>query len=183
MVPLPMLAGLRTFAAMDSPSDSTHSRVSSSTSKSMPGPPFLRHYAAYQLVAWQPHGVLDDLLLDQIAEWLLVIEKVAHPFNRFVDFSRLTSVAVRTRHVFEFARKRAEQFAGVGPVRTALFSDEWVSFGFALLYESLMENTPIEARAFRDRAKAAVWLGVPVNVLTLKDKPAPHVRTAARRHS
>jgi hypothetical protein len=57
-------------------------------------------------------------------------------------------------------------------VRTALFSEEWVSFGIALLYESLMENTPIKARAFRDRAKAAVWLGVPVNVLTLKDKPA-----------
>jgi hypothetical protein len=178
-----MLAGLRTFAVMDSPSDSTHSRVSSPTSKSLPGPPFLRHYAGYQLVAWQPQGVLDDLLLEQIAEWLLVIEKVADPFKRFVDFSRLTSVAVRTRHVFEFAEKRAEQFTGVGAVRTALFSDEWVSFGIARLYESLMENTPIESRAFRDRAKAAEWLGVPANVLTLKDEPAPHVRTAARRHS
>ena len=75
-----------------------------------------------------------------------------HPFRfkRFVDFGQLTIVAVRTGHVFEFARKRAEQFTGVEPVRTALFSDNWVAFGIACFYESLMEDTLIEARAFRD---------------------------------
>jgi hypothetical protein len=92
----------------------------------------------------------------------------ATSWRRFVDFSRLTTVAVRTRHVFEFARKRTAQFAAVAPVRTALFSDDWVSFGIACIYESLMEDTPIEARAFRDRTGAAEWLSVPVDVLTLK---------------
>jgi hypothetical protein len=38
-----------------------------------------------------------------------------------------------------------------------------------------MENTLIEARAFRDLAKAAEWLAVPIDVLTLKDEPAPHI--------
>src|SRR5262249_41130481 len=131
-------------AAMDSPADSTNPRASGAISKNLPGPPFLRHYPAYELVAWQPQGTLDDHMLDEIAEWLLVIEKVARPFKRYVDFSQLTSVAVRTRHVFEFARKRAEQFEGVAPVRTALFSDDWVSFGIACLYESLMENPNIQ---------------------------------------
>jgi hypothetical protein len=82
-------------------------------------------------------------------------------------------VAVRTRHVFEFARKRVEQFAGVTPAKSALFSDDWVGFGIALLYESLMKETPIEAQAFRDRAKAAVWLDVPAEILKLEDKPGP----------
>ena len=36
-----------------------------------------------------------------------------------------------------------------------------------------MENTLIEARAFRDLACAAEWLGIPVDILTLKDKPSP----------
>jgi hypothetical protein len=54
-----------------------------------------------------------------------------------------------------------------------LFSDEWVAFGIARVYESLMEDTLIEARAFRDLAWAAKWLGITVDVLTLKDKPAP----------
>jgi hypothetical protein len=137
----------------------------------MPGPPFLRYYANHQLVAWQPQGILDDQMLDEIAEWLLVIEKVAHPFKRFIDFSRLTEVAVRTRHVFDFAQRRAKQFAGVKPVRTALFCEDWVGFGIALLYESLMKKTPIQARAFRELAKAAKWLDVPVELLGLHDKP------------
>ena len=142
-------------------------------SKIIPGPADLRQYPAHNLVAWQPQGVLDDQLLDEIGEWLCAIEKASAPFKRFVDFSRLTSVAVRTRHVFKFARKRAEQFAGVPPVKSALFSDDWVSFGIALLYESLMKETPIDARAFRDRANAAVWLDVPAEILKLEDKQGP----------
>jgi hypothetical protein len=42
-----------------------------------------------------------------------------------------------------------------------------------------MENTLIEARAFFDLAKAAEWLAIPVDVLTLKDKPAPHMGATA----
>ena len=135
----------------------------------IPGPADLRHYPAHNLVAWQPQGVLDDDLLDEIGEWLCHIEEVLVSFNRFVDFSRLTSVAVRTHHVFEFARKRAEQFPGVTPVKSALFSDDWVSFGIALLYESLMKETSIDARAFRDRATAAIWLDVPAEILKLEE--------------
>jgi hypothetical protein len=74
---------------------------------------------------------------------------------------------------FEFARKRAEQFVGVTPVKSALFSDDWVGFGIASLYESLMKQTPIEAQAFRDRATAAVWLDVSAGILKLEDKPGP----------
>ena len=161
---------------MNSPGASGGSKDSQAFSRNLPGPPCLRHYPAHQLVTWQPQGILDDLMLDQIAEWLLNIEKVSLPFNRFVDLSQLTAVAVRTRHVFEFSRKRAEQFAGVAPVRAALFCADWVGFGIALLYESLMENTPIKVHAFRDRAGAAEWLEVPVDILTLKDEPAAPYR-------
>ena len=143
------------------------------TSRIIPGPADLRQYPAHNLVAWQPQGVLDDQLLDEIGEWLCHIEKASAPFKRFVDFSRLTSVAVRTRHVFEFARKRANQFAGVTQVKSALFSDDWIGFGIARMYESLMKGTPIDARAFRDRVTAAIWLDVPAEILNLEDKPAP----------
>jgi hypothetical protein len=135
------------------------------------GPADVRHYSAHNLVAWQPQGILSDQLLDDIGEWICHIEKASAPFNRFVDLSGLTEVAVRTKHVFEFARKRAEQYAGVGPVKSALFSEDWITFGIAQLYEILMEGTPIDARAFHDRAKAAAFLGVPAEVLKLEDKP------------
>jgi len=159
---------------MNSPEDSAGSNASRAISRSVPGPDFLRYYPAHRLMTWQPQGTLDDLMIDQIAEWLVDIERASLPFKRFVDLSQLTTVAVRTRHVFKVARRRAEQFTGVEPVRTALFSGDWVAFGIALLYESLMENTLIEARAFRDLATAAEWLAIPIDVLTLKDEPAPH---------
>jgi hypothetical protein len=168
---------------MNSPADSSGSKGPRAVSRNLPGPPFLRHYPAHQLVAWQPQGALDDRLLDQIAEWLVIIEKVSLPFKRFVDFSQLTRVAIRTRHLFEFARKRAEQFAGAEPVRAALFCEDWVGYGIACLYESLMENTPIKAHAFRDRTRAAEWLEVPADVLALKDEPAAHTENRPRKRS
>ena len=137
----------------------------------MPGPPDLRHYPAHQLVAWQPQGTLDDRLLDAIAEWLCAIEKASLPFKRYVDFSRLSDISLRTRHVLDFARKRAEDFRGVHPVRSAIFAEDWVGFGIAGLYETLMANTPIRVRAFRDRLGAAEWLEVPVEILKLADQP------------
>jgi len=155
------------------PGNSTDDSEPLPASSIVPGMAHLRQYPAHNLVAWQPQGVLDDQLLDEIGEWLCDIEKASAPLKRFVDFSRLTEVAVRTNHVFAFARKRAEQFAGFTPVKSALFSEDWVGFGIARLYESLMKETLIDARAFRDRAKAAAWLGVPAEILKLEDKPAP----------
>src|SRR4030095_14446894 len=139
----------------------------------LPGPAHLWQYPAHDLVAWQPQGVLDDDLLDEIGEWLCTFEEASPPFKRCVEFSRLTSVAVRTSHVFEFARKRTERFAGMTSVKSALFSQDWVGFGIARMYESLMRGTPIDVRAFRDRLTAAIWLDVPAEVLKLEDKPAP----------
>lgn len=155
------------------PSNPTADSEPLPASRIIPGPTPLRQYPAYDLVAWQPQGVLDDQLLDEIGEWLCHIEKASVPFKRFIDFSRLTSVAVRTTHVFAFARQRAAQFAGFTPVKSALFSEDWVCFGIAVMYENLMKGTPIDARAYRDRANAAIWLGVPGEILKLEDKPGP----------
>jgi len=155
------------------PDHSTEESEPLPASRILPGPAHLWQYPAHNLVAWQPQGVLDDRLLDEIGEWLCTIEKASAPEKRFVDLSRLTEVAVRTKHVFAFARKRAEQFAGLTPVKSALFSEDWVGFGIALLYENLMKGTPIDVHAFSDRETAAVWLGVPAEILKLEDKPAP----------
>ena len=55
---------------MNSPDDT----ASRAISKSLPGPDFLRYYPVHQFMAWQPQGTLDDLMLDQIADWLVAIE-------------------------------------------------------------------------------------------------------------
>ena len=69
-------------------------------------------------------------------------------------------------------------------MKSALFSDDWVGFGIALLYESLMKETSIDARAFRDRATAAIWLDVPAEILKLENKPESAIWASFRpRHN
>jgi hypothetical protein len=153
--------------------DQTGDLNPSLSSKTLPGPAHLRHYPAHDLVAWRPEGFLEDELLDAIGRWLYATERALPSFQRFIDLTRITNVAVRTSHVFDFAQKRTEKFGGLRPVKSAVFSEDWVGFGIARMYESLMEGAPIEVRAFRDRAKAAEWLGVPEEVLKLQDTPAP----------
>ena len=111
----------------------------------LPGPLFLRYYPAHRLVTWQPHGTLDDLMLGQIAAWLVAVEKGFLLFKRFIDLSELAEVAISTDHLFEFARDRARQFPGKTSARTALFCERWVGFAIAHLYAMLMENTLVEA--------------------------------------
>jgi len=54
----------------DNPTDDSEPLLAS---RIIPGPAHLRQYPAHDLVAWQPQGVLDDSLLDEIAEWLCTI--------------------------------------------------------------------------------------------------------------
>ena len=163
---------MRTLQIAVMPNNPTDDSEAARASTVISEPAHLWQHPDHDLIAWQPQGVLDDRLLDEIGEWLCAIEETSPPSKRFIDLSRLTMVAVRTSHVFKFARKRAEQFAGDRPVKSALFSEDWVGFGIARLYESLMKETAIDARAFRDRAKAAVWLDVPAEILKLEDTPA-----------
>ena len=84
-------------------------------------------------------------------------------------------MAVRTSHVFKLRAGERSNSPESGPCELRCFSDDWVAFGIASVYESLMEDTLIEARAFRDLAGVAEWLAVPVDVLRLKDEPAPRI--------
>jgi hypothetical protein len=85
------------------------SKASCAISNALPCPDFLRYYPDHRLIAWQSQGALDDLMLNEIAEWLVDIEKPSLPFRRFkrfVDLTQWTIVAVRTNHVFLNLRER-----------------------------------------------------------------------------
>jgi hypothetical protein len=128
-------------------------------------PPHLRYDAEHHLVAWHPHGVLDDALLDQTLAWLVEVEKVSPRFNRFIDFTHVTKMALQIGHLFTVARERAEKYREIEPIKTAFYCDTLAGFGTAHLYETLMKNTSIETRAVQDLGEAAAWLGVPRDIL------------------
>jgi hypothetical protein len=136
--------------------------------KAMPGAPHLRYCAAHRLVAWEPHRVSDDRLLNQIDHWLFVTENVSSPRKRFIDFSRLTNISLPIGRAFAVVSGTAHKSSAVPPVKCAFFCDKSLGFAIARLYETLTNSSSIEARAFRDRAAAARWLEVPAPVLNLR---------------
>jgi hypothetical protein len=124
------------------------------------------YHAGHRLVTWNPHGILDDVLLDEIAYFIGTLEHLSEaPFDRFTDLSSLSEIRLKIGHVFEVAEERKLSHFGLPRVKSALCCDKLVGFGMARMYETLMEGTSIDVRTFRDRAEAAAWLGVPREAL------------------
>jgi hypothetical protein len=125
--------------------------------------PHTRYHSESNLMTWHPRGVFDDALADEI---IGVIQSEEYheeaPFHRYTDFGGLTEIRLKIGHVFQIAQQRRE---AIEPVKSAFFAETTVGFGIARMYESLMEGAMIQVRAFRKRAAAAEWLGVPVEVL------------------
>jgi hypothetical protein len=154
--------------------------------KSVPAAPHLRYCAAHRLIAWEPHRVLDDRLLNRIDHWLFVTKNVSPPCKRFIDFSRLTNISLPIGRAFAVVSATAHKSSAGPPVKCAFFCDKSLGFAIARLYETLTNSSSIEARAFRDRAAAARWLGVPAHVLNLRQDASSYhgkrPRFADERH-
>jgi hypothetical protein len=122
------------------------------------------HYRAdWHLFTWHPRGIMDDALADEIVGIVESQELFQDaPFNRYTDFSGLTNIQLKIGHVFQVAERRREANE---PAKSAFFADTTVGFGIARMYEELMKAAPIQVRAFRNRAEAAEWLGVPTEML------------------
>jgi len=125
--------------------------------------PYTRYYPEWRLLTWHPRGLFDDALADKLIGVIGSEERVEKvPFHRYADFSGLTHIRLKVGHVFDVAKLRR----GVPePVKSAFFSDTIVGLGIARMYEALMEEAIIQVRAFRKRAAAAEWLGVPLEIL------------------
>ncbi|PYJ92484.1 MAG: hypothetical protein DME54_13200 [Verrucomicrobia bacterium] len=125
--------------------------------------PYTRYYPEWRLLTWHPRGLFDDALADKIVGLIGSEERVEQvPFHRYADFSGLTHIRLKVGHVFDVAKQRS---AVREAVKSAFFADTTVGFGIARMYEALMEEAIIQVRAFRERATAAEWLGVPLEIL------------------
>jgi hypothetical protein len=137
--------------------------------------PYARYHPEWDLITWHPRGVLDDKLADEVAAFAQTQEQVvtAPPFNRYTDLSGLTKLRLQIGHVFRLAEERSASHRDLPPVKSAFFCDKIVGFGVARMFEALMEGSSIHVRAFRDRAAAAEWLGVPLEILSENEQPLP----------
>jgi len=115
-------------------------------------------------MTWHPMGIFDAALADKLREFIEWEEHVQNtPFDRYTDLSRVTKVEISLQRLSEAASRRRR---ALQPVKSAIFAENRYTFVIAQIYESLMEDAvAITVRAFRERALAAKWLGVPLAIL------------------
>jgi hypothetical protein len=127
--------------------------------------PHTRYHSHWRTLTWHPRGVLDGVLADQVMAFVESTEAIVDvPFHRFTDFTGLVEIRLKVDHVFQLRERRRQGYAGQ-PVKSAFFSDRVVGYGIARMFEELMRDASIYVRAFQNRAAAAQWLAVPVEIL------------------
>jgi hypothetical protein len=122
----------------------------------------------FSLMVWEPHGILDQALVNEIIAFVEAAEEKAQkPFNRFADLSALGAVDLNFRFVFHVALHRRLVFKSHPPVKTAFYVTSATATHYAKLHALLTDHSPLHVSLFTERAAAATWLGVPVEALRM----------------
>jgi len=114
----------------------------------------------------RPHGVLSEALVNNIIAFVREQEEtLGRSFNRFTDLSALDAVDLNFNYVFHIALYRRLSYAG-GKVKSAFYVSSSDAEHYVKLHALLTDHSPLQVSIFTDRAAAAKWLDVPVEILT-----------------
>lgn len=104
--------------------------------------------------------MFNEAFADQVIAFIEMEEQIQDaPFDRYADFSGLSSIRIGIDHIIHTARRRRNVKQ---PVKSAIFADNSLAFAVAHSYEVLMYDAMIEVRAFNQGVAAAAWLEVPL---------------------
>src|SRR5215467_600485 len=132
-------------------------------------PPDVEFHQDIRLLVYRPHGLIDEEAVNKIISVIEEIEAATQePFNRFSDASEAHEVELNFRYVIQVSLHRRLAHAGRVPVKSAILATDSTIVHYARLLILLTEGSSIKVRVFQDREEAAVWLGVPVELLIPK---------------
>jgi len=132
-------------------------------------PPDVEFYEDVRLLIYRPRGLIDEAAVNKIVAVIEEIEAASpEPFNRFSDALDANEVELNFRYVIEVSLHRRQAHAGRVPVKSAILATDSSVIHYARLLVLLTEGSSIKVRVFHDRAEAAQWLGVPVELLAPK---------------
>ena len=134
-------------------------------------PPDVEFHEDIRLLIYRPRGVLNEAAINKVLSALEDLEaKLQEPFNRFFDTVAADEVDLNFKYIIQVSLHRRLSYAGRPSVKSAILATDSTMIHYGRLHALLTQGSPINVRIFQDRAKAARWLGVPVERLTTKQK-------------
>jgi len=134
-------------------------------------PPDVEFHEDIRLLIYRPRGMLNEAAINKVLSALEDLEaKLQEPFNRFFDTVAADEVDLNFKYIIQVSLHRRLSYAGRPPVKSAILATDSTMIHYGRLHALLTQGSPINVRIFQDRAKAARWLGLPVERLTAKQE-------------
>jgi|SoiMethySBSTD1v2_1073268.scaffolds.fasta_scaffold85500_3 hypothetical protein len=129
-------------------------------------PPYVEFHEDIHLFVYRPIGLMSEESVNKIVSVIEDLEaKVQEPFNRFFDTLGHDEVELNFRNVIQISLHRRLSYAGRRPIKSAILATDSTIIHYGKLHAVLTQGSPINVHIFKDRDKAAQWLGVPVELL------------------
>jgi hypothetical protein len=130
-------------------------------------PPEIQFLEDIPLLIYRPRGLLDGAAVDKAIGILEELEAAKNePFNRFTDTLEADAIELNFHYIIQVSLHRRLIYAGHPPVKSAILATDATLIHYGQLHALLTQGSPINARVFQDRAEAAGWLEVPIELLT-----------------
>jgi hypothetical protein len=132
-------------------------------------PPDIEFHQEIRLLIYRPTGVINEAEINRVIGVIEGIEAASQePFNRFSDTSETHEVELNFQYVIRASLHRRLTHKGRAPVKSAILATDSTIIHYARMLALLTEGSSIKVEVFQDGAKAAQWLGVPVELLAKK---------------
>ena len=132
-------------------------------------PPDVQFHEDIRLLVYRPHGLLNEETVNKIIRVVGGLERsLKEPFNRFTDTLGHDEVELNFKYVIQVSLYRRLSYANRPPIKSAILATDSTIIHYGRLHALLTQGSPIKVRIFQDRAEAAQWLGVPVELLAPK---------------
>jgi hypothetical protein len=113
--------------------------------------------------------VLSEAKVNQILRFLNRQENLlGRPYDRFSDLSLLDAVDLTFKYVFQVALYRRLSRMGQETIKSAFFVTSPKVARYVKLHALVTDYSPLVVAMFKDRQKAAEWLGVSSALLAPK---------------
>jgi hypothetical protein len=136
-------------------------------------PPDVEFHEDIHLFVYRPIGSMNEGSVNRVVETIGDLEtRLKEPFNRFFDTLGHDEVELNFRYVIQISLHRRLSYAGRSPIKSAILATDSTIIHYAKLHAVLTQGSPINVRIFKDRNKAAQWLGVPAELLASTSRQA-----------